>query len=220
MSIKKEYWIYIALIIIVSILVLNSNKSTSKVVPVNTDYLSATEDFDVNSEIVQSTAKMLKGRNDMETLKNTETYVVNNIIYSDVSTNYCISDEKASTVIETKKGDCVSKTKAAVTLLRANGIQSRSVGGCLSRNNACSTLQGIIPITNIPTSSIKDNKKRGDLHEWYEAYIDGKWYQVEPTAYYIYPEQCNNYIKLSYDSNVYDRCVINDNQFVATCGSK
>lgn len=211
---NNQLWLLLAVIAIFVVMTHGTKQAD------NSDYLSATEDF-AFTPALSTLAASLKTTDQMNTARNVLRYVNENIKYKDdVQISYCYT-ETAQTVLDSKQGDCVSMTRLAVTLLRINGIETRSVGGCVTFDSSCDALFAIVPEPfMIPKSSLADGKKRGYLHEWSEAKINGVWYIVEATNGKLYPDTCDNYHAFKYDTNKYDRCVIDDKTFVEQCKVK
>lgn len=189
-------------------------------------YLVEAEDFDYSHPGIFEIAEDIKSSTatPYDAVKATAKYVYDNIKYSSkVSVQYCY-DETASSTLEAGTGDCVSMTRLAVALLRAQGIPARSVGGCLT-STRCSPLFAVYPLieAQVTPMSEDDFKKRGYLHEWVEFWlpdnnnINGSWKNLEATSGQIYDKDCDMFIFYSYDTNKYDRCIIRDNQFWQTC---
>lgn len=180
-------------------------------------FTSETEDMQFTTDLINMASK-LKGSSDMATAKNTLEFVADYVTYKgDVEISYCYS-ESAQTVFDTKQGDCVSMTRLTTALLRINNISVKTVGGCIRFGPSCKSLFSVSPEWfTAQVSDIQDMKKRGYMHEWSEAYLDGQWYTLENTAGKIFPLECENYMKYDYDSNRYDRCVINSIDFFDTC---
>jgi transglutaminase-like putative cysteine protease len=187
-----------------------------------TGYLVETPDFDYSDEDVLSLATTIKrnSKNPYESVKKTVKYVAQNTQYSSaVSAGYCFN-EKASTVLKSGVGDCVSMSRLSTALLRAQGIPARTVGGCLSAYKRCAPLFATVPFAEVKKVVMTegDFKKRGYLHEWVEAWTPEQgWMQIEATSGHSYPLDCNTYLQYAYDTNQYDRCVINDVPFWNEC---
>ena len=184
-------------------------------------YLIEEEDFDYSHPLIFNLAIEIKQRSSSveEAIKETAITVVNSISYSSsVSISYCYN-EKASDVAETGLGDCVSMSRLATSLLRAQGIPARTVGGCLSFFRRCELLFAAVPFQEAQTTEMveDDFKKRGFLHEWVEVFDGEKWVILEATAGRIYDTQCNTYLQFSYDSNRFNRCTIQDSDFWQEC---
>ena len=192
-------------------------------------YLAETSDFDYMSEKVYALAVNIKSNTatPKEAVKDTMRYVAQNIRYdSDVDIDYCY-EEKASTVLEVMQGDCVSMSRLVTALLRAQGIPARTMGGCLT-SQRCVPLFASVPYLKEPqvTPMVEgDYKKRvgqlkkGFLHEWVEYWIpenDG-WQIVESTSGQSFDISCATYLPYSYDSNKFDRCIINSQEFWMQC---
>jgi len=225
---KKYTWI---VFIIWFLIIINQQDSKMET---NDELLIATNEFDYDTDIIQDaissinrqtfviqdTLSHLSGRTEINKLKNTLSYIQINVQYSgSISIDECYY-ETASSVLEKRRGDCVSKSRLAVALLRGQGIQSRTVSGCISEMPICFPILAVTPVSyEIPPriKDITDIKKRGFLHEWIEVIADGKTYSVDPTYNAIFLKNCDSYNIHSYDDNQYDRCVISDNAFVSEC---
>lgn len=185
-------------------------------------YLVEERDFDYSDTFIQNLAKNIKSSTSTPdaAVKQTIRYVVQNIKYSSaITVPYCY-EETASSALESGVGDCVSMTRANVAILRAMGIPARSVGGCLTRER-CAPLFAVVPglEAQVTPMSEDDFKKRGFLHEWGEYFSveDNSWKIFESTSGQIYDASCETYVQYSYDSNQYNRCVIQDASFWQTC---
>jgi transglutaminase-like putative cysteine protease len=179
-------------------------------------------DFDYSHPDVFAQAKVLKegSSSAYDSVKDTAKYVVENVQYSSkITIQYCY-EEKASTVLQNKQGDCVSMSRLVTALLRAQGVPARTVGGCLSLRERCSALFTISPLFEAKVTEMEagDFKKRGFLHEWVEAWTPEKgWVLIEATSGQVFPLNCGSYIQYGYDYDKYSRCVITDSSFWNTC---
>ena len=136
-----------------------------------------------------------------------------------IDINQCYT-EKASTILKEGVGDCVSMSRLATALLRAQGIPTRTMGGCLSFLARCSPTMAAVPFIQTQVTEMQPNdfKKRGFLHEWIETWIPEKgWVLGEATAGQVFDLTCKSYIQYGYDSNSMERCVINDQSFWNIC---
>jgi transglutaminase-like putative cysteine protease len=233
---KKKAIIMVMCVAIILFYFMTTEKSTDKgvnVVEGNWDitkevkaqgfevYLVETDDFDYSDEKVNTLAKTIKESTSdpEEAIKNTIAYVADNTRYSSaVTINYCYS-EKASDVLEKGFGDCVSMSRLVTALLRAQGIPSRTVGGCLGVSR-CDIMFSTTGYFEPQTTAMSegDFKKRGFLHEWVEVWTPEKgWILVEATAGLIFDTECNTYTQYGYDTNPHDRCVISDLSFWDKC---
>lgn len=189
------------------------------------EYLIETYDFDYRNPKVYKIAQELKegSSSPFNAIQKTARYVYDTVSYnSKISINYCY-DERASTVLEMGTGDCVSMSRLVTALLRAQGIPTRTVGGCLTSTRKCAILFSAYPYSEVQVTPMieGDFKKRGFLHEWVEAWDPERgWMLIEATAGQILPQNCNTYMFYSYDTNRYDRCIINDQGFWNQCSSK
>lgn len=188
-------------------------------------YLAEEHDFDYSAPILQDMAKDIKeSTSDAdEAIKETAKTVAQHVKYSgSISIPYCY-DETASLVAETRTGDCVSMSRLATALLRAQGIPARTMGGCLSFTKRCGILFATVPFEEAKTVPMVegDFKKRGFLHEWVEVWSPNKgWMILEATAGQIYPLDCNTYLEFGYDKDEYTRCVINSQEFWQQCAGE
>ena len=184
-------------------------------------YLVEEPDFDYTDQAIFNLAKQIKESTTTpeEAIKQTIKHVAINVQYSsEITIDYCYK-ETASYVAEVKEGDCVSMSRLVASLLRAQGIPSRTVGGCLT-SQRCDILFSAVPMLESQTTMMieGDFKKRGFLHEWVEVWTPDKgWMFVEATAGKLYSTDCDTYLVYSYDSNSRNRCVINDLSFWNQC---
>jgi len=228
---KKQITLF-ALMIAAIILVFIANKPieeteiiqgnwdiSQKVTANNYDqYLVEESDFDYSDEAIQSIAQQIKDSTGSakDAIKRAALYTVQNVHYDgSVPISYCYA-ETASKVLEKGSGDCVSMSRLNTAILRAMGIPTRTMGGCLSSNKRCEILFSIAGY-DTQTSDVLDNKKRGWLHEYVEAWDGIEWVRVESTSGQIFDISCNTYLNYGYDSNNINRCVINDNSFIKEC---
>jgi transglutaminase-like putative cysteine protease len=218
---KQAITILISILLIGSILFFNPNsKPQTNVDDNNLDsYLIEEQDFDYSEPEIQELAQELQGYNTKDSIKNVIEYVAKNVRYSGaVSVNYCYN-EKASDVLASGTGDCVSMSRLVTALLRAQEIPARTKGGCLSFNKFCTPLFATVPGETAKSVAMEegDFKKRGFLHEWVEAFDGENWVLIEATSGQVFPSDCTTYLSYGYDSNRYDRCVINDRGFWQQC---
>jgi transglutaminase-like putative cysteine protease len=214
---EKNKTIIAVILILLALFILDGNKKLSP-----TESMLAEENPDIifTGNLI-SLAESLKGKDDFETTKNVLGYIVNNIQYDpEVSIPYCFT-ETADKVYTTKSGDCVSMTRLSTALLRLNNISVRTVGGCINFRYSCAPAFSVVGLgfDDIPVSDIEDGKKRGYLHEWSEAYINGRWYILENTAGLVLPSDCAAYKVYSESTNQINRCIISNQKFIQECRS-
>lgn len=230
-KLRKEQKIILTAFAIV-LVILMQGKPIPKIIPGEWDilaeglekYLIEEEDFDYSNPEVYIAAKEIKLRTSTpeEAVKETLRFVVDNVRYSSsITINYCFN-EKASAVLESGIGDCVSMSRLAVSLLRAQGIPARSVGGCLSAYRRCVPVFAVIPRLEAQVTEMEEDdfKKRGFLHEWIEFYLPEKGWQIaEATSAQIFDVSCYStaYLIYAYDTNPKDRCVVLSSNFWNQC---
>lgn len=121
------------------------------------EYKGATEYIDINDEIVQKANELVAGSTDwFEAVHAIAFYVYDSMTY-DMA--FADSQEKASWVMETKKGVCDEYTVLFMALVRALGIPTRYVSG--------------VAYSNI-------NKDFGN-HAWAEVYNGEEWVPFDTT---------------------------------------
>jgi len=184
-------------------------------------YLVEERDFDYTAPNVFNLAQTLKQKSSdpKDAVKDTIRYVAKNVRYSSAITVPFCYEETASAVLSSGQGDCVSMSRLVVSLLRAQGIPSRTKGGCLT-SERCKVLFATIPFADpkVTPMSSEDFKKRGFLHEWVEVWTpDDGWFTVEATSGQIFDLTCNTYLSFGYDNDRFSRCVIKDSTFWNTC---
>lgn len=185
-------------------------------------YLVEERDFDYSDPAVFAAAEKIKSETTdaFDAVKATATFVVDTIRYSSkVSVAYCY-EETASSALEVGFSDCVGMARLVTALLRAQGVPARTMGGCLSMRQRCSALFVVSPLLEARVTDMHagDFKKRGFLHEWVEVWTPERgWLIVEATSGQIFPKDCGAYIEYGYDSNRFDRCVINSPTFWNQC---
>jgi len=228
-KIKPEY----VILAILGILLFISPKEKIDVIKGNWDiseevaakgyeqYLVEEPDFDYSDEDVYALATEIKLRTSTpeEAVKETIRWVAKNIRYSShITVDYCYN-EKASTVLDSKLGDCVSMSRLVVSLLRAQGIPARTMGGCLSSGIRCSPLFAMVPLqeAQVTEMSYGDFKKRGFLHEYVEVWYGEDWKILEATSGQSYNFACDQYLDYGYDHDKYSRCTINSLEFFENC---
>lgn len=228
---KQKQILMIAAVVIAAIIALNYTNKGASTTPtaqgtIDPNDLKETADFDYSNPIIQELAKSIKSSsaNNEEYVQKVIKYVVSNIMYSSkVTVDYCY-EEKASTVLTNKYGDCVSMSRLVTALLRANGIPAKTMGGCLSFQIRCSPIFATSPYLESKTTPMEENdfKKRGYLHEWVEFMNPEEpekgWRRIESTSGQIFSiDSCQQYINYAYDYDQYSRCVIQDNNFWDQC---
>lgn len=225
---KKKNVILIVLAVVIIISLMQEKPEVEPILDILEEdlgqYLIEEPDFDFSTPEVYVAAQEIKARTSTqeEAVRETLRFVVNNVRYSSaVTISYCF-DEKASTVLKSGIGDCVSMSRLAVSLLRAQGIPARSVGGCLSASRRCVPVFAVIPRLEAQVTEMRpeDFKKRGFLHEWIEVYTQEKgWRICEATSGQIFSTSCysTGYLIYAYDTNPKDRCVVLDRGFWNQC---
>lgn len=102
--------------------------------------------------LLSNTAQSLKAKSDIDTLKNTFDWVINNFKPSNYNAGFLTIDK----LWETKSGDCSEFALLTSSLLRMNGIASRNMAGFLLRDQKVLFMQL--------------------FHNWCECLVDEHWW--------------------------------------------
>jgi transglutaminase-like putative cysteine protease len=184
-------------------------------------YFSNNNIIDIN-EKTQAVANQISSEsiNTKDAIRKTMEWVYQNIDYaSQVSAQACFS-ESSTDAINKGLGDCVTMTKAAVSLLRAQGIAARPAGGCISSRFSCGVLFSIHPerMPRFEPVSLEDTKKRGGLHEWLEIWVPEEgWIIGEATSGQLFPKSCGSYDYHDYNTDDVGMCIISDTNYIRQC---
>ena len=184
-------------------------------------YLNEEMDIDSKDPQIMAVAQSIKDKSESpeDAIKRTAEYVAKNIDYTSEMTIQDCYDEKASDVLVSGEGDCVSMSRLLAALLRAQGIPARTSGGCLTRMH-CSILFATVPLAEAQTTpmTVGAFKKRGYQHEWVEVWEPTRgWFILEATSGQIFGLGCDTYLQYHYDNNNIERCVILDQSFWNAC---
>ncbi len=238
MKSKNNEWIQYAGIGLVVFLVFGNIQTDDKVITIAgkwniseeinlkgySEYLIEEHDFDYSYPPIWEKAKEIKSisSDPDDAVMKTAQFVADHVRYSSaITVQYCY-DEKASDVMDTGLGDCVSMSRLVTSLLRAQGIPARTMGGCLSATKRCTPIFSTIPYLEAQTTEMieGDFKKRGFLHEYVEVWTPTKeWQIIESTSGQMYDFSCNTYYDYGYDNDRYSRCVITQSSFWSSCKS-
>jgi transglutaminase-like putative cysteine protease len=120
------------------------------------DFLAREDRIESDSPEILQLAKKLKGRNAIDSARNTFNWVSENVRYA----GYDAADRGALHALRNKQGDCTEFMSLFVALCRANGIPARGIGGYLCTGDMI--------------------LKAGDYHNWAEFYGNGTWHLVDP----------------------------------------
>lgn len=197
----------------------NNYKEQALAAGLDPEYLEHDNIVDTNPDmdyIAQSIST--QSVNAKDAVKKTMDYVYDTVAYTP-SPPGCF-DETSSDVFVERTGNCVSMTKIALSLLRAQGIAARPVGGCISGNFACNALFSFHPERQpryVPVVQ-DDNFKRGGLHEWLEIWLpDEGWIYGEATSGQLFPRSCSSYDIHDYNTDAFGMCVITDQNYIRQC---
>jgi len=187
-----------------------------------TEYLKRNNMFDYDDPTIRRITKEINAssNNEYQAIRNTLNYVIRNIQYNGEETVASCVPEKASDVIKSGDGDCVSMAKLSVSILRGMGIASRTVGGCLSQTYTCTPLFAAAPTKKPvrPDMDYLDLKKRGGLHEWIEIWVPKNgWIMADPTSAEVFVQGCKDYLFYAYDYTPEEMCSISDLTFWNKC---
>lgn len=121
------------------------------------EYKKATEYIDITEEITKTANELVAGKTDwFEAIHEVANYVYENLTYD---RNFISTQEKASWVMQNKKGVCDEYTALFIALVRSLGIPARYVSG--------------VAYTNI--------EKNFGNHAWAEVYDGKEWIPFDTT---------------------------------------
>lgn len=197
----------------------DSYKASALAAGIDTDYFFHNEIIDTNQEIQFVAESIIASSvNAKDAVKKTMDYVYDTVEYTS-SPPGCFQ-ETSSHVLTLERGNCVSMTKLAVSLLREQGIAARPVGGCISGNFNCGVLYSAHPerVPRYVPVDLEDQYKRGGLHEWLEIWLpDEGWVIGEATSGQIFPKNCASYDIHDYNTDSIGMCVITDGAYIRAC---
>ncbi len=119
-------------------------------------------------------ANSLHDKYNIKTIKNIKNYFLsNNFKYT--LTKLPLTDKPIENFLfKTKKGNCEYFASSFALLLRLNGIPSRIVAGY--KGGEYSNLGGYYIV------------RQKDAHVWTEAYINKRWYRIDPITFTVSPK--------------------------------
>lgn len=150
---------------------------------VEQEYLRENDYYDYSSENIQKAINEVLSQsiNPREAVDLSLKYVYSNVqyVYGESDSN-CFSG-KASTILESGKGQCDTQSIVLISMLRGMGIAARPVGGCAFSVPYAIYVEG--PITEPINIDIEKGtaSRGGALHAWVEAWIPNEWIPLEVT---------------------------------------
>ena len=199
----------------------------------NTNY------YDLENEVITKIANeiKMKSKSEKEAVENTLKYVFDNIDYVRGESDEACFSGTAPKIIESGKGQCDTQSISVISILRKIGIAARPVGGCVLVKPKCglqsvflNSLQGLgaapkyqeiteVDQTKDIFSRASLSSRKGGLHAWAEAYIDGEWVALESTQGKLANTKCYNYhIEIIPDNNQKrDICVSKNYNYALAC---
>ena len=98
-------------------------------------YLEATEKVDINNDIINQASKIASGKDDaFDVVQSIAFWIFSNIDY-DISTISVHAQQKASWVLENRKGVCDESTVLFMSMVRSLGIPARFASGIAFTNS-------------------------------------------------------------------------------------
>tara|TARA_Y100000310_G_scaffold71019_2_gene66840 strand:+ start:885 stop:1697 length:813 start_codon:yes stop_codon:yes gene_type:complete len=199
----------------------------------NTNY------YDLENDVISKIAKeiKMKSKSEKEAVENTLKYVFDNIDYVSGEADEACFEGTAPKIIASGKGQCDTQSITVISLLRKMGIATRPVGGCVLVKPKCGLqsifLNSLQAVGGAPkyqeiteVDSTKDifsraqlSSRKGGLHAWVEAYLDGEWVALESTQGRLADTRCYNYhVEILPDNNQKrDICVSKNYNYALAC---
>lgn len=147
-------------------------------------YLKETDYYDYSNPRVTLAINtvLMQSENPREAVKNTLTYVYDNVAYVYGESDANCFGGTASGILSLGKGQCDTQSIAVIAMLRGMGIAARPVGGCAFTKAFALIVEGPI-IEKMSINTEQGTASRGGaLHAWVEAWIPGEgWVPLEET---------------------------------------
>lgn len=201
-----------------------------------------TEYYNINSPTITTIATNIASRtnNAHDATQATLDYVYENVRYTFNEADKVCIDSTATQILERGTGQCDTQSMLVIAILRSMGIAARPVGGCIATSDTCErsieALQSIgvdarkpkfktlIPeaiTTEQLTYSREQISRKGGLHAWVEAWINGRWYTLESTTGKFADTSCYDYITelIPTDNDKLHFCVSTDYTFAKNCAT-
>jgi len=243
-------WIAVTLILIVVIvLVLRNEESAPMPEPslfwqermrqtmvdqnIPNKYLEETDYFNYNNEVIQGISEELlaQSRDARHYTQLVLEYVYQNVRYDFYETDKTCFDSCAVTVLERGTGQCDTMSMPVVALLRAGGVPSYAVGGCIYRSPSllCDMEYSVfgarepkyrdLSIEDFPELLINETGigRAGGLHAWVRAHTGERFQLLEVTTGEIVERSCYVYVKELIVENHRQLCVSDDVVFAIWC---
>jgi len=196
-------------------------KQQSDNVGISNGYYVTTSYYDTESYFIQAVAIeiMKKSATSKQAIENTLEYVYYNVKYDDMESDASCFYGVGSEIIQSGEGQCDTQSIAVITILRAMGIASKPVGGCLYKT-PCG-IQAIVDIRPPKQSIAPTELSRGGwLHAWVEAWTPEEgWLTLESTNGLIANNACWGYKVEMYPENddKYHICLAESIDFAREC---
>ena len=193
---------------------------------ISQDYLASTEYFDYTDPYIEEIAATIKNssKSPEEAVQKTLDYVYGKLQYNMYEPDGVCLQGKASQIIRGNSAQCDTDTMVVVSLLRAEGIATRSVGGCVYVSQTC---QNAFSINGEPNRLPKYKPatkgqigRAGGLHAWAEAWLPNEgWVTLETTAGTIVRNTCAQYNVEEYPTNQKDLCQTSSFSYADWCAN-
>ena len=208
-------------------------------------YLESTNIYDYDNENIKMVSKQLV----MESLDAKDytqkvlDYVYNNVRYDFNENDQTCFNSKASDVLQRGTGQCDTQSMLVVALLRAGGVPSYPIGGCIYKTESliCDMQYAVTgmrkpvfrPIEEITFSRGgepiyseltpyfgRGDGRAGGLHAWVMAYTGERFQLLEATAGQIVESSCYVYTEELEAKNVRELCVSDSLSFAMWCATQ
>lgn len=253
---KKNQGILVLTAIVVFIAIISSNSKQMPVIgtdwqlsfrerteQIPDNYLESTDMYNYDNEEVKKISDQLvrESSNAKEYTEKVLEYVYQNIRYDFNENDQTCFNSKAIDVLERGSGQCDTQSMLVITLLRAGGVPSYAIGGCIYKSPSllCDMQYAITEMRRPIYQSIKEISfgrgrepifseltpyfsrgelgRTGGLHAWVKAFTGERWRLLESTSGQVVDTSCYVYTEELQVENVRQLCVSDDLTFAVWC---
>jgi len=209
-------------------------------------YLESTYIYNYeNEEIKMVSERLVRESSDAkEYTQKVLDFVYHNVRYDFKENDQTCFNSRASDVLLRGTGQCDTQSMLVVALLRAGGIPSYPIGGCIYKSPSlvCDMQYAVTemrrpifqPVEEItfsrggepiyseltPYFSRGDLGRTGGLHAWVKAFTGERWQLLESTSGQIVQTSCYVYTEELQVENVRELCVSDSLEFALWCSKQ
>jgi len=256
---KKNQGMLVLIVIVIVIAIFSSNSKQmpvigtewqlsfkQKIEQIPDNYLESTYIYNYENEEIKMVSERLvrESSNPKEYTQKVLDFVYHNVRYDFKENDVTCFNSRASDVLLRGSGQCDTQSMLVVALLRAGGIPSYPIGGCISKSPsltcdmqyAMTELRKPIfrPMKEITFgrgrepiySELEEYFSRGDLgrtgglHAWVKAFTGERWRLLESTSGQIVGTSCYIYTDELQVKTVRELCVSDSLEFAMWCSKQ